>query len=176
MASLPIFGQEKHGMIAQYRPDIARAIEETVVNLKGLEQTLEILRNDLAWLAQSIGHPQAAQVALTPTRTLAIAGASPFAAGIGQPGTFGLSANAGQVPMFGFQPTPFGASVPPANVPYAGLPYGSPMLGYPNMGAVPGAIPNVGPAYAPTVGVLGVTPYLQTPPYATTNPYGTIYR
>lgn len=61
-------------MIAQYRPDIARVAEETVVNLKSLENSIEVLRNDLAWLCQSIGHPEAARLALTPTRFPAVGG------------------------------------------------------------------------------------------------------
>lgn len=57
-------------MIAQYRPDIARAAEETVLHMKELENRIEVLRNDLAWLCQSVGHFEAARVAATPTRSL----------------------------------------------------------------------------------------------------------
>lgn len=59
-------------MIVQYRPDIARAAEETVSNIKELETRLEVIKNDLAWLCQSIGHLPAAQLALTPVRGLAM--------------------------------------------------------------------------------------------------------
>jgi len=109
-------------MFAQYRPDIVRAVEETVANLKGLEHTIEILRNDLAWLAQSIGHPQAAQIALTPTRSLvanpALAGTNPLVqAPYATP--YGFTPQIGAGPMA----VPFGAYAYPSVVsPFAGYP------------------------------------------------------
>ena len=148
-------------MIAQYRPDIARAVEETVVNLKGLEQTLEILRNDLAWLAQSVGHPQAAQIALTPARAL----------GIGQIANVGALPNLGNVGMVGQTPyaTPFQTpnAVPNVGpigtigqVPYAaaiqtpfatpnvGVPtIATPFSGYPSVASPFAAYPNVSAPY-----------------------------
>lgn len=101
-------------MIAQYRPDIARAVEETVVNLKALEHTLEVLRNDLAWLAQTVGHPQAAQLVLTPSRNL----------GIGAQGSLGISP---QIPGQLQNPymMPFGAFGPQAAIPSVGVPFAS---------------------------------------------------
>ncbi|MCA1814333.1 MAG: hypothetical protein LC624_10360, partial [Halobacteriales archaeon] len=57
-------------MIAQYRPEIARLAEQTVVSLKECETRLELLRNDLATLCGVVGHPAAAQLALTPARLL----------------------------------------------------------------------------------------------------------
>jgi hypothetical protein len=67
-------------MIAQLRPDIATATEQTVLNLKELETRISLLKNDLAWLAQGIGHAEAARIAASPGPNVA----TPFGAvGVG---------------------------------------------------------------------------------------------
>ncbi|MGQ0535938.1 MAG: hypothetical protein ACT4PT_07685 [Methanobacteriota archaeon] len=107
-------------MLAQYRPDVARVAEETVVNLKDLESRIEILKNDLAQLCLSIGHPEAARVAATPARWV------PQIAGIGAQGAFGSQGVFGQVPI-GSQ-SPYGSQTP----------FGAQSLMYPN-------VPNLSP-------------------------------
>lgn len=82
-------------MIAQYRPDIARVAEETVVNLKELENRLEIMKNELAWLCTSIGHPEAARLAATPVRA---AYNNPYALSIGATSALGGLYSLPQVP------------------------------------------------------------------------------
>lgn len=69
-------------MIGQTNPQLLRVVEETVANLKQLETCIETLRVDIAGVAQSIGHPEAAQRALSSGR--ALQGQLPFGAGGGQ--------------------------------------------------------------------------------------------
>ena len=131
-------------MIAQYRPDIARALEQTVVNLKTLEQSLEILRADLATLAHSIGHPQAAQLVLTPGRNLGIVGAgalntiNPLQAGAYGPQAVSPLGQFGQVGAYGggFQ------------IPFVGVPWQTPGFGFPNVATPFVGQPNVANPYA----------------------------
>lgn len=145
-------------MIAQYRPDIARALEQTVVNLKGLEQTLEILRTDLATLAHSIGHPQAAQFVLTPTRGLGIVAAgglnavNPNLMGWYGPQVGAFGPIGAQTPYgSGFQ-TPYAGGPPQVGIGAIGTPHATPGIGFPNVG----------------------TPFVGQPPV--TNPYASLYR
>lgn len=136
-------------MIAQYRPDIARVAEDTVLNLKELENRIEILKNDLAVLCTNIGHPEAARIAATPARWLGAGyGAVPTTLGpLGQVTPFaGVSpAMVPSVPPVTGVPTvsPFGT---PFASPFAspfvtsgfaqpgfGAPFGSHLQAYPGL-------------------------------------------
>jgi hypothetical protein len=94
-------------MIAQYRPDIARVAEETVVNLKEMESRIDVLRSDLASLCTVLGHLAAAQVAVTPARLLpGSLGISPLASTLG----FGPPSPYQAVSPFAGAGNPFGAA------------------------------------------------------------------
>jgi hypothetical protein len=87
-------GQQQFG---QVRPEIVRAAEETVTNLKQLEGRIEVLKNDLAMLCNVLGHPQAAALAITPVQQLAVQ--APWL--LGNVGTFGTQGLGSQVPFLG---------------------------------------------------------------------------
>jgi hypothetical protein len=123
-------------MIAQMRPDIARITEETVLNLKELETRIDAVKNDLAWLCQSIGHSEAARVAASPTpgQLQLLASSSPLWAGAANP--FAGQAIGGYSSPFGLSTygpaavTPFATPfASPFASPFAQSPYaGSPLL------------------------------------------------
>lgn len=138
-------------MIAQYRPEIARVAEETVVNLKGLETQIDTLKGDLAALCTVIGHPAAAQIAAAPARLVGPAlGISPAFSTLG---TFGIgNVGLGNLAFGNLGIAPWGT------------PYGvSPFVGGVPFGVNPlvGGVPN-------TLG-LGLTPY--APNLANTVPF-----
>lgn len=137
-------------VIAQLRPDVVRLVEETVTNLKALENQIEIVKTDLASLCLQIGHPEAARIAATPIRGLlsstgALAtpfGLSPFA-------TASPFAAPTALPNVGLATTPYlssGAIVGAAS-PWVLSPYGT---------IAPSSF---GPAYASPLGAqLGFAP------------------
>jgi hypothetical protein len=148
-------------MIAQYRPEIARVAEETVVNLKELEGRIETLKGDLAALCSVIGHPAAAHLAVTPARlvspTLGLGSvfgsalASPF--GLGTPGTFGNVA-----PWANPYTTPFAAPFA-SQVPFGVAPFAGSYL--PTLGSPIGVTPFAGiaPSLANAVPFQGIAPF-----------------
>lgn len=128
-------------MIAQYRPEIARVAEQTVLGLKELETRLELLKNDLAALCTAVGHPPAAQLAVTPTRLLGGPVIAPFGV-----------AHAGPIGALG-APSPFATPVAapwaanPLATPFASVP-GAPVLGgFPGIGS-PGGVGAFSPGFA----------------------------
>ena len=119
-------------MIANYRSEIARVAEETVANLKGLETQIEVLRNGLAWLCQSIGQPDAARWALMPSRGISTAGGAYGVSGALSNLPFGpIPTMAPQVPQTSVLPPSYAlpggfvaqAPYAYATVPAVGLPY-----------------------------------------------------
>jgi len=132
-------------MIAQYRPEIARLAEQTVVNLKECESQLELLRNDLVALCATVGHPAAAQVAATPARLLP--------PGIGTLGGIGIS------PVHQLSPygnlAPWATGVGPFATPFA-APFPTPFPA--PFGGPQSAVPAFGPAFHapfPSLGSFG---------------------
>lgn len=112
--------------VQTFRPEIAKVAEETVLNLKALENRIEVLRNDLAALCTVIGHHEAARIAATPASWLSVT--QPYsAAGIAAqtaitPGM--VSPVFGQLPQWpavGPLGVPQGAGIPPYASPYGSL-------------------------------------------------------
>jgi hypothetical protein len=144
-------------MIGQTNPQLIRIVEQTVTNLKQLESCIDALRVDLAGVAQSIGHPDAAARAITPIQ--ALTAQSPFAAAqIGALGQLG-------------QFSPFSQASPFANTASWASPYAaalSPLAANPWAAATlnPWASQaNVSP-YATQSIFSSVSPYASLSPYA----------
>jgi hypothetical protein len=158
------------------RNELANATEQTVLALKELETRIGVLKNDLAWLCQGIGHPEAARVAASPVPNVL------SQAGIGS--AFAPGLQAGYAIGQGFQPIqpfqagavqPMAASIPQAFGAVAIHPAAAASLaaqqaqalaqGYSGIPAYPIAAPGLaGAAYgAPAFGAFG-TPV--TAPFA----------
>lgn len=109
-------------MIAQTRPDIANATEQTVLALKEIEARIGILKGDLAVLCQGLGHAEAARIAAAPTGPAPGYGAPGFAPGAYYAPAFPgpTSSPWGNSPAFAPSPsTPFG---PAYGVPWSSTP------------------------------------------------------
>jgi uncharacterized small protein (DUF1192 family) len=154
-------------MIAQMRPDIATVTEQTVLNLKELEARIGVLKNDLAWLCQGLGHNEAARLAAAPAAPpslsnpsanpfTAMAAANPLAAGIAV-NPYGGSGFA--VSPFAAWPTQqgalqaFGAGFAPGYAAFASPAFGTPVSAFNN-------------AYGNAYGTYAATPFGAT--YGTT--------
>ncbi len=148
-------------MIAQYRPDIARVTEETVVNLKELESRMEVLRNDLAWLCTTLGHPEAARVAATPVRSVGIPSALP----IGTAGLLGVS-----TPLQNMLAAQYAGISPFASgVPGSGQSW-SPIAGIPTASGIA-----TGAAFNPLASLVNPAAALLNPAAAYANPFAAAY-
>lgn len=124
-----------YGQNPQQTQAISQMVEQTVANLKELESRLDIFKSGLANLAQSVGNPQAAQVALTPASQLRQESQlfSPFQQSVGL-GTLQATPQFGQptgIPSTGQIPGQFagptGSPQPirtPQQVPYIASPSG----------------------------------------------------
>jgi len=160
-------------MIAQYRPDIARVAEETVLTLKDLESRTEVLKNDLAILCMNLGHPEAARIAASPSRWNAsigtpfgIAGSSmlnalnPYAA---QPGIQASSLLGAYPSGIGSPISALGIQTPFAS-PFASI---NPFVSAPFVGSPFAQVPPYG-----ALSALSATPFA---PFASqANPYATL--
>lgn len=155
----------------QFRPEIARVAEETVLNLKQLESRIDVLKNDLAALCTVLGHPEAARIAVTPPAWLGINPQLPYGnfgqgglGTFGSQGPFGLG-NTGSFPGAGA--TPF-----PSQVPWGTH---SPWTTGVVPGMVPGMTPGVPQFGAPFVGSpYGISPFPQGLGVGGSAPYGNV--
>ncbi|MFO1532800.1 MAG: hypothetical protein ABR562_03740 [Thermoplasmatota archaeon] len=120
-------------MIAQTRPDIANITEQTVLALKDLESRISVLKGDLAVLCQGLGHPQAAQLAISPwgsptnapignsqignpyatAQASPFIGATPWGPAYAAPGAFAPSPYASYGAWSPYGPSPFAAIAAP---------------------------------------------------------------
>ena len=139
---------------------ITRIVEETVLKCKELEARLNVVNQDLAFLCESIGHPQAAQLARTPAELTPLAQAAAVPIG----STLGVGMIPGQVPYAG--------QVPFAQVPWGGTPYSSIVSPYASPLGIAPFVPQfstfagVNPFVSPLSTLQGVSPF--------GNPFGTL--
>ncbi|MDX1610865.1 MAG: hypothetical protein R3185_00765 [Candidatus Thermoplasmatota archaeon] len=171
------------------RPDIASTLDETVLNLKELEGRIQFLKQGLVNLSNSIGHPNAARLALAPNMT-GLTGygqiptpsvqasfqgtpwTGPIQAPIHGPGTF-YPPQVNSMPMHlpFWAPTPMGLHVDPwgnfagpVDAPVS-APVGYGPSGWSTVGSVPRSYPVGSPSFVGGTGNVGVpTSGFATPP------------